>query len=268
MRKSTKIASATIGMALLAGSIFPACAPATYAAALSRAAEKAQDTAGTDSNKIANMKSRADREIDRRIAALTTLSARIQSIKKVTDTQKANLKASIDGQITVLKDLKTEIDASTDLTALKSKVESITKSYRTFALVIPQGTVIAAADRALAIADNMTTLGTKLQMRISEAKTSGKDTAALEKFIADYNAKIADAKTQAQSAIDKVSNLAPDGGDKTKMAANLAALKDAKAKIQTAQQDFVSARKDAAQIAQGLKTLARTKAADSSANAE
>lgn len=253
---------------MLAGSIFPTYTPATYAAALSQVNGKAENTTGTDDNKIANMKSRADKEIDRRIAALTTLSTRIQSMKKMTDAQKASLKASINEQTTTLKNLKTEIDASTDLAALKSQIESITNSYRIFALIIPQGTSIAAADRALAIAENMTTLGAKLQARVSEAKTSGRNTAALEKLLADYNAKIADAKTQAQAAIDKVSSLTPDGGDKTKMAINLATLKEAKAKIQAAQQDFVSARKNAAQIAQGLKALARTKTSGSSTASE
>src|SRR5258708_1750371 len=90
--------------------------------------------------------SRGDKEIDRRIAALTDLNTRIQAMQKVTDAFKAGISASITNEINTLTALKAKIDADTDSATLKSDVQSITGSYRVFALVLPQGRIAAFAD--------------------------------------------------------------------------------------------------------------------------
>lgn len=264
MTKNIKIASLSLALviATISTPVFArAIAEESNNPTNTRAAESTKNTNkenNGDAAKIADFKSKADKEIERRIKALNELNTRIQAMKKVTATQKSNLASSIQSQISTLNTLKAKIDADTDLATLKTDVQSITKSYRIFALVIPQGAEIAAADRALTLADQMTTLGTKLQTRISGAKTAGKDVTSLQKSLDDYNAKITDAKTQAQKAIDEISALTPDNGDKAKMEANTKAMKDAKAKIQAAQQDFVAARKDAKDITQGLKAFEKT----------
>jgi hypothetical protein len=216
---------------------------------------------GSDAGKLAALRTKADQEIARRLASLNQLQTRIASMNKLSDAQKASLKTYLASQIEELNTLKTKIDAETDLAKLKEETKSITQSYRIFALVLPQGAVMAAGDRALALAKEMVDVGTKLNARIATAKAAGKDVAALEKTLTDYYAKIANAKTQAQAAVDAVSKLTPDGGDKAKMAANLKALKDARTKIQLAQQDFVAARKDANDILQALRKLDKTTAA-------
>lgn len=275
MTKPSRIIPLVLGLALVAGNALPVFARVNINetrtnAANSERANTPAKSADQDAAKISSLKDKAAREIDRRIKALGALSTRIQTMKKISDAQKTALKSSIQSQITTLTDLKTKIEAENDITALRTDAQSIIKSYRIYALIIPQGTIIAAADRALTLAEQMTTLGTKLQTRISEAKTAGKDVAALEKSLVDYNAKITDAKTQAQAAIDSVSKLTPDNGDKTKMEANLKAMKEAQNKIRAAQQDFVAARKDAKDIAQGLKASGKTdkKTRDTTENAE
>ena len=214
--------------------------------------------------RIATAKERADKEIDRRITKLNDLSAKINGMVHITSDQKTSLTATITGQISDLTTLKGQIDAETGTTTLKADIQSITKSYRIFALILPEVSIMAAADRALTVDSLMADFATKLSERISTASTS--EQAAWQAALSDYNAKVADAKTQAQAAIDGVSGLKPDNGDQTVMQSNLAALKAARAKVQAAQQDLVAARKDAGKIAKGVAGLEASMHASASAS--
>ncbi len=196
---------------------------------------------------------RADKEIDRRIEALNKLSKRISEMEKVSDEQKASTNAMVQGEVASLTALKAKIHADTDPAVLKADVRSITASYRIFALIIQQWHILATADKITSVADSMTALSVKLQTRIDSAKAEGKDTVAVQASLEDMKEKIAEAKTLAESARTKVASLVPDGGDKTKMTANMEALKSARADIQKAHQDLKVAREDAKVIAKFFK---------------
>jgi hypothetical protein len=198
-------------------------------------------------------KARAPADIDRRIASLTKLETRINAMVRVSDATKASLKATIDAQIKVLTDLKAKIAADTDEATLKADMQSITKAYRIYMLVMPQGTILAAADRVSTTVDLMTTLDTKLDARISDAATAGKDVSALTSASIDLKAKLEIAKTDAASAVTLSASLKPDNGDATIMASNKKAMEDARAKIKSAQDALKAARKDAETIVKGLR---------------
>ncbi|MFH1246238.1 MAG: hypothetical protein V1489_00490 [Candidatus Liptonbacteria bacterium] len=240
------------GAAIVASSVSPAFAETTS----TRSSSTMRDANGANSvTREANLKNRADREIARRITSLNVLRTRIQAMQKLSASQKSGLAASIQSQIDELNALKSKIDADTDLTTLQNDVKSITASYRTYMLVMPQITVIAAADRALATADTLAALSTKLETRINDTNNAGKDVSSLRITLADLNAKIADARTQANAAISAVQNLTPDQGDQGKAQANASALKDARAKVRAAREDLVTARKDAGNITRGLRSI-------------
>lgn len=205
--------------------------------------------------RMTNLVKRADQEISRRITNLNNLAARIGEMKKLSSSEISNLASSTQGQVSNLTALKAKIDADTDLTTLRTDVQSVTKSYRIYMLVIPQTAIMAAADRVMTIVDAMNIIGGKIQARITSAQSSGKDVTSLQTAFSDLTAKLADADTQAQAAIAEVSGLTPDNGVQTQMQANANALKDARSKIKTAQQDLVAARKDAGTIAKGLRGL-------------
>lgn len=205
--------------------------------------------------RMTRLVSRADLEIQRRVDALNKLLTRIQNMQKISDTDKTSLINTVQDQITAMNNLKSKIDADTDLQTLITDVKSIVASYRIYVLVIPQGAVIAATDRVKIIADNMSTLASKLQARITSAQSAGQDVTALQSALSDLNAKVSDATTQAESAISEVSGLVPDQGNQTSFQANVKAMKDARKKIQAAQQDLVAARKDAKVIVNGLRSL-------------
>ncbi len=196
---------------------------------------------------------RAEQEISRRIDHLNQFITRLNGAKHIEDGDKSALSATLQAQIAELTALNLKIQGDTSTTSLKEDVQSITKSYRIFALVLPQSAIMAAGDRAKTVAGQLETLSAKLKTRLDTAAAGGTDVSAQLTLLADMNAKTADAKVQAQAAIDGVSGLKPDNGDETVKASNLAALKAARTKIQAAQQDLKTAREDARKIMGGVK---------------
>lgn len=199
-------------------------------------------------------KERADQELTRRIDVLTKLETRTNDMKRLSDSEKSSLGATIIAHINTLTELKAKIDADTSTTTLKDDVQSITKAYRIFALIVPQTAIAAAVDRVESIVATATDISAKLSLRISAASAAGHDTTTVNASLTDMNAKIADAKIQAEGALSATAQLQPDNGDKAVMAANTAALKGARAKIQAAQTDLKAAKNDAESIAKTLKT--------------
>jgi len=223
---------------------------ATPGAKVDRMQEKQEQR---QSNQISNLKLRANREIDRRIAALNKLTTRITNIKKLSSGDKSTLTSQIQTQITDLTSLKSKVDADTDLATLRSDVKSIVDSYRIFALFIPKIHLLAAADSMSQAADNLTTLAAKLQDRIQKAQAAGNDVTNLNAALSDLQAKVADAKTQYQNAENLVLPLTPDG-----YPANKAQLDQGRAMVKTGAQDLKTARADAVTIINGLKSMKKT----------
>lgn len=230
-----------LGLLSLAPALSLAQTSASSTVSLGAAAQKAQV--------------RGDQEIDRRTTALNDLLTRVNAMQSVSADFKTSITTALQNQITALASLKAKIDADTDVATLKADIQSVTASYRIFALVLPQARIAAAADRVATITTMMSTLGSKLQARIQAAGSAGADVTALSAALTDIGSKLSDAQTQAQNAISGSISLQPDNGDKTVMASNTAALKASRADIQTAQQDLIAARKDVTQIIQGLKSV-------------
>lgn len=211
-------------------------------------------SASTTAARIAQAQQRADTEIQNRITTLSDLASRIEAMVKLSDSEKASLSASLQSEITNLTSLGTHIDVDTSTTTLRSDMQSITQAYRIYALVVPQGSIIAAADRINTLVTSFTTIGTKIQARDSSAD------------LTDFNAKISDASAQASAATAEVANLQPDNGDQTILASNTAALKDARSKIKTATQDLQAARQDAETIIKSIESSAPSASVNASAS--
>lgn len=229
--------------------------------------------AGTSANakfaaRISTAKNRADQEIERRITNLTDLNTKVQAMVKVSASEKAAIANEVTTEISNLTSLKAKIDADTDITTLKTDIQSIAKSYRIYMLIIPQGRIQVAADRIDSVADALAAFSVKLQTRISADQAAGSDVSAANTALADLTAKVADAKVQANAAVSETVSLTPDNGDTAKMQANQAALKDARAKIQAAMKDLEAARSDAKQIVQLIKGIKVKASATSSVSTQ
>jgi hypothetical protein len=207
----------------------------------------------TSQQKIANIQGRSDTEISNRVNALNQLLSRVESMKNISSSDEASLSSSIQTEIANLTSLKGSIDADTSTSTIKTDFQSITESYRVYALVLPQSSIIAAADRALDLINDFNALSTKLQGYIATAQSNGTNVSSASSAMADITAKIADAGTQANAAISLVSGLQPDQGATSTLKANTAALKSAQADIKTATTDITAARKDVTTIVNIIK---------------
>ena len=211
--------------------------------------------AGGEGDLHARAKDRAHQEIERRWDNLNQLKLRFDEMARLSPEEKVKLEASLTAQINALTALKARIDADTSTSTLKEDIQSITKGYRVYALVLPQARIAASADRIKTVVGQMQTLGTKLQARI-DASTST-DKTAFVTAQADMQAKLTDASAQASAAVTATANLTPDNGDAAVAKANEAALKGARAQIEAATKDLKDARKDVETILKGLKIWAK-----------
>lgn len=217
-------------------------------------------TTGTAASKnqasrVSTIIARSDTEITKRVTDLNNLNTRVQAMKNVSAAEKSTLQNEIQTNVSGLTALKATIDAGTDATTLRTEEKTIMTSFRIYALIVPQGYILAGADRINTLDGLMTTLAGKLQTRISQAQAAGHDVSALQSALSDLTAKVSDAGTQAQNAQGGVSSLQPDQGNQSVATSNHAALVAARGDIKTASQDLQAARKDANTIAQGLKGL-------------
>ena len=216
------------------------------AAATTRAAAKAALNQST-------LVQKSDAAIDKRIADLNDLTARVGDMKNVSDAERASLTSTITAEITDMNNLKAKIAADTDMTSLKTDAQSISTDNRVYMLAVPKIRIVAAADRATTLINMFDALAPKLQARITEAQTAGKDVTALTTADADFTAKIADATNLAGSIQTGIQTLAPDQGNKTVMASNEAALKAARANLKLIEVDLAAARKDVKTITGAVK---------------
>ena len=200
-------------------------------------------------------KQRAVQEMRRRTEALNGLSARINSMVRVSPEFKQNLSVAVQTQISTFAQLQNKIESGADVATLKTDIQSISQSHRFFSLLMQQVRISAAADRIVNITTMFSSVGTKLQTRIAVAAQAGADTASMSETLNSIATKISNAQNKAQAAVSAVVALQPDQGDKTLAAANQKVIVQANADIRAAHKDLESARADISTILKSLKKI-------------
>ncbi len=197
------------------------------------------------------LRQRALQEIERRIQSLNKLRERLQTFKKLSETQKTSLINQVEAEIEKLQDLKNKINADTDLATLKTDSQSIIKAYRIYALFIPKIHLLAASDTALDLLETkIKDTIAKLQSKLEEAKTAGKDVKSLEDALLTIQNKIANLKSQIQSLQASLMALTPEGYPDNKTT-----LQNARATLQTIHKEIQALRQELKRIIQELRDL-------------
>lgn len=253
--KNTLKTSAVAGLsiALLAASAAPA-----FALSVTASASVSASTSASGANAAARLQkaiTAANGDIAARITALNNLNARVQAMAKESAAEKASIASNVQTNISGLQSLQAKINADTTVADATADAKTIFTTFRIYALVMPQGYILAAADRVTVITALMQSLGAKIQARIAADQSAGKDVSSIAAAFADMNAKIADANAQAAAAQSAVANLQPDQGNATVAASNKTVLVAARADIKAATADLKAARQDIATILKGLKTI-------------
>lgn len=195
-------------------------------------------------NRITNGKQRADSEIERRLTILNNLLTRINNSKNLSSSSKSTLAADVQNEINNLTALKSKIDADTDITNLKTDIQSIVNDYRVYLLMAPQVGLVVYADNEITAANNFSNAVPIIQNLISTAQSKGVDVTSMNASLQDLQSKVADAKTQAQNAESSVLSLTPSGypGNKPTLQSALAMLKTGRSDLQAARQDWINIR--------------------------
>lgn len=168
--------------------------------------------------KLERLKSFGATLIENRLASLLSLQTRITNMTQIEKTTKTALDADISQAITALTTLGTKIQADTDLTTLKTDIKSIYETYRIYGVVLPQSLGKASVARGQYILGRLTALETKLQATITSQTNAGKDMTEVNKLVVEFNAKIADAKTQLDLAETQFKSLTPTKTEEAKLA--------------------------------------------------
>lgn len=205
--------------------------------------------------RIVNAKERAQAEIDRRMKGLGGLLERIAAMKRVSEGFKGDLRATVDAQLENIEALRARIEAGVSSSTLKADIQSITRSYRIFALVMPQAQIAAAADRIVTMTATLSEIGTKLDTRIDAASATGVDVSELTTALQSLSTHIDSANTHAQNAVTGTADLKADEGDTAVAESNRAALQTAREELRLAHEDIKAAREAVATILSGLKGL-------------
>lgn len=133
---------------------------------------------------------RADQLIATRLASLQRLLARLQSDKRLSDTDKTSLTNDINTTISSLNALKTKIDADTDETTARADAKSIITSYKIFVIYEPKIRLLTTIGNLQALASNMTSLSTQVQTLTNDLKAQGKDVTAAQTALNDITTQL------------------------------------------------------------------------------
>lgn len=220
----------------------PILAGITVAAVLGASAGVAvAQTASTTASgavRMAELKSRGDSEINRRLVDLDGLTARINADHRINATQKSEVLGVVNATRTGLQALKTKIDGDTDLTTLRADVQAIVLNFRVYVLVDPMVHEIVASDQILDLTNLLTSIENRLSPYVTKLNNSS------------VTAAFSDAQQQTQAAAGLVGPLP----------AELAALTPAgypgnKATLQSAHTALASARADLGKVRSDLATV-------------
>lgn len=215
--------------------------------ASSTPAERQEQRQESATQRTANLQNRGTAAISKRVEDLNKLLTRIQGMKNLTDVEKSSFATTIQTEIATLTTLEERIQSDTSTTSLKVDLKTIAPDYRVYMLIMPQLSIMSAVDRINSLVTSLTTIQSKIQTRVSaDATLSSNET--IKSALADMTAKLTDAGIKTTAAQNEVANLKPDQGDQTIAKSNLVTLKDARSKIQAAQQDIVAIRKNARSI--------------------
>ncbi|HSW66859.1 MAG TPA: hypothetical protein VLI54_07010 [Bacillota bacterium] len=223
-------------------------APASLAGAV--AASDTPPETDTTTTRLANIKSKGDTEIARRLKVLGTLSAKVNSATKLTALEKTDLKSEITGEYDGLKALRTKLAAETTIAAAAGDVSAMVTEYRVYALVVPKVQLIKAADYQQEVQAKLTTLTAKLQSRINDAGAKGHDVTELQTKLDEMESKMAAAEAISSDVETKVLAIEP-----TDYNNDHGIVSGYQTQLKTAHTNNAGAVTDAKAIITGLKAL-------------
>jgi hypothetical protein len=251
------IAAITFGLSIMAMSMASAQSSNTTNTTTISSGSGSSSSTTKQQQELSNIINRGNAEITRRLNSLNTLSLKITTTTKLSSSDQSYLKNEVNTEINGLNALKTELDNCASVAPLTSAVQcaitnakNIINEYRVYALVLPKVRLIKMADDQLAIEANMTTLAQKIQSRITNDQTAGKNVSSLQTELNTVVADINAAQALSSSVEQAVLPLQPADYN-----TNHTVLSGYALQLQTARADLQTATNSAKTIINSLKSL-------------
>lgn len=188
--------------------------------------------------KLLALRQKISMEINRRLAALQNVNNLFSQINSLSDDQKNILSKQVQDQTALLSSLKTKTASESSYVLLRGNINFLTDSYDDFAFYVTKIRVLAAADALDQAASHFNELLAEMQKPDQLAKLR-QSSLSDQKLLEDIENKIADAKTQSQTASKLVLPLKSSG-----YPANKKTFSDAKKLLDQGKQDLETARQN------------------------
>ncbi|HZQ77884.1 MAG TPA: hypothetical protein VFE55_11170 [Acidimicrobiia bacterium] len=254
----TRLAAATIGAGLVLAA--PAAAWAGPLRSPSTPQTSSPSNASSPSSStLEALRAKCLAAIDVRLPALAAARADVANDQHTTAEHKTALEADIDQTAARLQTLQGEIQADTELSALRDHCHSIFQDNRVFALVLPRARLVVGADTAGFAGDKLSDVAGKLADAIQKAQDAGRDVAQAKADLDAMKAQIASGVAAAGAVPGDVLGLTPADWN-----ANHDVLTPARQSLRAARADLKVARDLAVKIRNELRTPTTTPPAPSS----
>ncbi len=216
-------------------------------------------TAEWQGQKTENAKARGELEIVRRISALSNLIPKINSTGKLPPLQKSQLINEINAYISYLSSLRETIAKQTDFQTLIVNINTLSDSYKFFAVIVPKIHIVAIADKINVLGDEFTKTASKLIQKTEKLRASKKDVTSVQKTLGHMLFMMGDGANKAETAVVRAFPLTSEGYPRNK-----SILTDARSRLQKSSKNLRAAASDAQKIANSLQAIESGKASQRS----
>jgi hypothetical protein len=234
------VTTSLLGTATVVALIAGTCAPAF--------ADGTSTPAPSAGKSLAAIQANAKVKTSARITALDSAIAKVTAAKDMSDSDRATVLGTLNGDVTGMNSVEAKIAADTTVATAAADYQSIFATYRVFAVAIPQARLAGAADRMTSTSiPKLTDAQTKLASALAGPDAS-KSTPALQADLTDMSAKIAAATTALNGVAAQALAVTPSAYD-----ANHSALTAVRSSVKSAIADLGIASSDGKTVLAAIK---------------
>jgi hypothetical protein len=216
------------------------------------------DTAETDvrehTHTLEEVKKRALAAIDKRLAALSRVSAKVSSNSHVTEAHATTLQRHYGEATDGLQELAREIEAADTREKLRELIPQIAAYFRVYLVILPKSHEVIVSDSMADAVDRMSGVSGTLLEAIERAEEAGYDMTEARRWLGIANEEIRAVETGAVPVADSVVGLTAE--DWEEPAKSL--LAEGKRKLETARGDIRDAIEALKNTRQAIRTAIDT----------
>lgn len=196
-----------------------------------------------------------ERALDRRVARLEVLGARVDSAKLLSTGDRATLTSTLAAQLAGIKTLQAKVPGDSDCTALVADAQAMVTTYRVFTVTSPQVHITIAADTETAIVAGFSALEPTIAARISAAQAKGVTVSAAQATDSDLVAQVASAAQASGGIASSALAITPAdfSGSHQAFEADASALGTGRTALEQARTDLQALKADARAEAKGRR---------------